>query len=194
VSANRSSRPARRALLERRQRGRIRALSTDWQRERCFDAETGRQHRAGHPRCPESDPADFRALDYDAFIEVIGVYMYLLSCHKSANARLMHRDDGRRVLYLRGYDFEAAFATGGEVAAGIATWDTTAFTLKLRQLLGAGRGLVKVLSPKEVDRETVTIERWYDDFDAMIQWINRRRDRTEDIAACPPGGTRGPTG
>jgi hypothetical protein len=86
----------------------------------------------------------------------------------------MHRDDGRRVLYLRGYDFEAAFATGGDVAAGIATWDTTAFTLKLPQLLGAGHGLVKVLSPKEVDRETVTIERWYDDFDAMIQWINRR--------------------
>jgi hypothetical protein len=117
---------------------------------------------------------DFRALDYDAFIEVIGVYMYVLACHKSANARLMHRDDGRHVLYLRGYDFEAAFATGGGVAAGIATWDTTAFTLKLPQLLGAGRGLVKVLSPKEVDRETVTAERWYDDFDAMIQWINRR--------------------
>lgn len=117
---------------------------------------------------------DFRALDHDPFIELIGVYMYVLSCHKSANWRLMHRNDGRYVLYLRGYDFEAAFSAGGDIAAGISTWETTGFTLKLPELLGAGRGLVKVLSPIEIDRETVTAERWYDDFDAMIQWINRR--------------------
>src|SRR6185437_1946091 len=104
---------------------------------------------------------DFRALDYDPFIELIGVYMYVLSCHKSANWRLMHRNDGRYVLYLRGYDFEAAFSPGGDVAAGISTWETTGFTLKLPELLGAGRGLVKVLSPSEIDRETVTAERWY---------------------------------
>ncbi|MGO9972717.1 MAG: hypothetical protein ACLP01_07920 [Solirubrobacteraceae bacterium] len=117
---------------------------------------------------------DFRALDYDALIDVVGVYMYVLSCHKNANWRLMHRDDERHVLYLRGYDFEAAFSTGGGVAADIATWDTTGFTLNLPEQVDAGRELVKVLSPKEVDLETVTAERWYDDFDAMIQWIKRR--------------------
>ena len=31
-----------------------------------------------------------------------------------------------------------------------------------------------MLSPKEVDWETVSAEQYYDDFDAMIQWINRQ--------------------
>ena len=116
---------------------------------------------------------DVHALDYDALIEVIGVYMYVLSCHKSANWRLLQRDDAKQVLYLRGYDFEAAFSTGGGLAAGLSTMETEAFTLKLPSLLE--RRIFKVLSPKEVDWETVTAERYYyDDFDAMIQWINRR--------------------
>lgn len=76
------------------------------------------------------------------------------------------------MLYLRGYDFEAAFSLGGGVAAGISTMDTESFTLDLPGLLE--RPLFKVLSPKEVDWETVTAERYYDDLDTMIQWINRR--------------------
>jgi hypothetical protein len=115
---------------------------------------------------------DFGALDYDVLVALVGVYMYVLSCHKSANWRLLHRSGAKRVLYLRGYDFEAAFATGGSVAAGISTIDTTGFTLKLPSLLE--RQLFKVLSPKEIDTETVTSERYYEDFDAMIQWINQR--------------------
>lgn len=115
---------------------------------------------------------DFRALDYDALIEIVGVYTYVLACHKSANWRLMHRTDAKQVLYLRGYDFEAAFATGGGIAAGISTMDTEGFTLKLPTLLE--RPLFKVLSPKEVDWETVTAERYYADIDTMIKWISRR--------------------
>jgi hypothetical protein len=115
---------------------------------------------------------DFRALDYDVLIEIIGVYMYALSCHKSANWRLLQRYEAKQVLYLRGYDFEAAFSIGGGMAAGVSTMDTEGFTLKLPSLLQ--RRLFKVLSPKEVDWDTVTAERYYDDFDALIQWINRR--------------------
>lgn len=115
---------------------------------------------------------DFRALDYNALIEVVGVYMYVLACHKSANWRLLQRDDAKRVLYLRGYDVEAAFSSGGGIAAGLSTMDTGGFTLKLPSLLELR--LFKVLSPKEVDRETVTAERYYDDFDTMTQWINQR--------------------
>ncbi len=115
---------------------------------------------------------DFRALDYDVLIEIIGVYMYVLSCHKNANWRLVQRYEAKQVLYLRGYDFEAAFLISGGIAAGLSTMDTEGFTLKLPSLLQ--RRLFKVLSPKEVDWETVTAERYYDNFDALIRWINRR--------------------
>jgi hypothetical protein len=115
---------------------------------------------------------DFRALDYNALIEVVGVCMYVLLCHTIANSRLRHRDDAKQVLYLRGYDFEAAFTTGVGVATGISTWDTTGFTLDLPALLE--RPLFKVLSPKEVDSETVTAERYYANLDKMIRWIRQR--------------------
>jgi hypothetical protein len=115
---------------------------------------------------------DFRALDYNALTDVVGVCMYVLLCHATASARLQHRDDAKRVLYLRGYDFEAAFATGGGVAAGISTWDTTGFTLDLPALLQ--RPLFKILSPKEVDSETVTAERYYEHLDKMTRWIAAR--------------------
>jgi hypothetical protein len=115
---------------------------------------------------------DFRALDYNALIELVGVYMYVLACHKSANWRLLQRDEAKHVLYLRGYDFEAAFSIGGGMAAGLPTMETEGFTLKLPGLMK--RRLFKVLSPKEVDWETMTSERYYEDFDAMIKWINKR--------------------
>ncbi|NTW82082.1 MAG: hypothetical protein HGB36_01760 [Chlorobiaceae bacterium] len=117
-------------------------------------------------------PFDFRSLDFDVLIEIIGVYTYVLSCHMSANRRLLNRYDGKQVLYLRGYDFEAAFAVGGELAAGISTMDTEGFTLKLPSFLQLR--LFKVLSPREVDWETVTAERYYGDFGKLIQWINQR--------------------
>ena len=115
---------------------------------------------------------DVGALDDHAMLELIGVFMYVLACHKSSNWQLLHRTEAKQVLYLRGYDFEAAFSTGGGMAAGLSTMDTSGFTLKLPGLLQ--RRLFKVLSPKEVDSETISAERYYDDFDAMIHWINQR--------------------
>jgi hypothetical protein len=115
---------------------------------------------------------DTRSLDFNALIEVVGVYVYILACHKSSNWRLLQRTEAKQVFYLRGYDFEAAFAVGGGVAAGISTSDTTGFTLDLPSLLR--RPFFKVLSPKEVDSETVTAEQYYDDFDTLIRWINQR--------------------
>ncbi|MBN8443225.1 MAG: hypothetical protein J0M28_16225 [Thauera sp.] len=115
---------------------------------------------------------DFRALDYNALTDVVGVCLYVLLCHATANARLQHRDDAKRVLYLRGFDFEAAFTPGGGVAAGISTWDTTGFTLDLPALLQ--RPLFKILSPKEVDSETMTAERYYENLAKMNQWISQR--------------------
>ena len=103
---------------------------------------------------------------------MVGVYTYVLACHKSANWHLLQQSETKRVLYLRGYDFEAAFSAGGGMAAGLSTMDTTGFTLELPALLQ--RRLFKVLSPKEVDSETITAERYYEDLDAMIQWIHQR--------------------
>src|SRR5215212_2881938 len=70
---------------------------------------------------------DFGALNLEKLAYILGIYVYILSCHKAANYRLMHRYDGRQVLYLRGYDYEGSVSTGSGMAAGFSTWDTMEF-------------------------------------------------------------------
>src|SRR3954447_3710155 len=55
---------------------------------------------------------EFGALDFEKAAYISGIYMYILSCHKAANRDLLQRDDGKQVLYLRGYDYEGSVSSG----------------------------------------------------------------------------------
>ena len=78
---------------------------------------------------------EFGALNIEKLSYIIGIYFYILSCHKAANYRLMHRYDGKQVLHLRGYDYEGSVSADGDAALGFSSIDTTAFGSKLRDLL-----------------------------------------------------------
>jgi hypothetical protein len=115
---------------------------------------------------------DFGAIHLENLVYVNGIYFYVLAAHKSANSRLMRRDDAKHVLYLRGYDYEGSVATGGGMAAGFSSTDTIRFTLTLGKLFPPDTQPVrvfKVLSPKDVYWETVDAQRYfYTDYAKVI--------------------------
>jgi hypothetical protein len=118
---------------------------------------------------------DFRALDLEKLEYLIGVYLYVYLSHKYANFRLMHRFDGKQVLFLRGYDVEGAVSAGGSVAAGTYTLDTMQFGATLRDLLGQEFSLFKVLSPMDLYWETVDAQRYFSgDYLGMQRLIGQR--------------------
>jgi hypothetical protein len=118
---------------------------------------------------------DFDSLNIEKLSYIVGVYFYILSCHKYANRRLMTRYDGQQVMYLRGYDYEGSLSTGGDLAMGFSSTDTFRFGATLRDLLGADVSIFKVLSPKDVYWETVDAQRYfYGDYDGMIRLIGQR--------------------
>lgn len=117
----------------------------------------------------DSDSLDTEKLSY-----IIGIYSYILFCHKIANHRLMNQYDGKQVMYLRGYDFEGTMAAGG-AAVGFSTIDTQAFSEDLSGLLGPDSRIFRVLSPKDVFWETTDAQRYFGgDYGGMIQYIRRR--------------------
>ena len=121
---------------------------------------------------------DFGALNIEKLSSIVGIYFYILSCHKAANYRLMHRYDGRQVMYFRGYDYEASVSTGGGVAIGTSSWETAIFGQKLRDLLEPNLTIFKVLAPKDIYWDTVDASRYYHftrlDYDGMIRSILQR--------------------
>jgi hypothetical protein len=118
---------------------------------------------------------DFGALNLEKLAYILGIYVYILSCHKAANYRLMQRYDGRQVLYLRGYDYEGSVSTDSGMAAGFSTWDTMEFGYGLFDLLERDARIVKVLSPKDVYWETVDAQHYFGgDYDGMIQLTLQR--------------------
>lgn len=118
---------------------------------------------------------NFGALDLEKLSYILGIYVYILSCHKTANFRLMHRFDGRQVLYLRGYDYEGSVAPGGAMAIGFSSTDTAVFGEKLRRALESDARIFKVLSPKDVYWETIDAQRYFDaDYDGMIRLVQQR--------------------
>jgi hypothetical protein len=81
----------------------------------------------------------------------------------------MHRYDGKQVLYLRGFDYEASVACGGKLAVGLSSMDSALFNVTLGKALGAHFQLFKALSPKDVYWETVEAQRYFrGDFCDMI--------------------------
>ena len=113
---------------------------------------------------------DFNALDVDKATYINGIYFYILSCHKNANYRLMNRNEGKQVLYLRGFDVEESVAAGGNLATGVSSMDATQFNWKLGELLGPHCTLFKALSPKDVYWETADAQHhFYGDFEGMIR-------------------------
>jgi hypothetical protein len=118
---------------------------------------------------------DFDSLNIGKLSYIVGIYFYILSCHKYANRRLMTRYDGQQVMYLRGYDYEGSLSTGGDLAMGFSSTDTFRFGATLRDLLGSDASIFKVLSPKDVYWETVDAQRYfYGDYDGMIRLIGQR--------------------
>jgi hypothetical protein len=118
---------------------------------------------------------DFGALDTEKLTYLVGIYFYVLSCHKWANHELMHRHDGTQVLYLRGYDYEGSVASGGGGAMGFSSSHTMAFGESLRDLLPADYRIFKVMSPKDVYWETIDAQRYFGgDYSSMIGLIRGR--------------------
>jgi hypothetical protein len=112
---------------------------------------------------------DFEALNMEKISYINGIYFYILAAHKGANDRLMHQHEGKQVLYLRGYDFEVSVTTGGDLAIGFSSVDTTRFNGTLAKQLSQYFQLFKVLSPKDVYWETEYAKRYfYGDFEGMI--------------------------
>jgi hypothetical protein len=113
---------------------------------------------------------DFSALNMEKISYINGIYFYILSCHKAANYCLMNRYDGKQVMYLRGFDYEAAVTTGGNMAVGFFSLDTTLFNHMLGQQLSPHFRVFKALSPKDVYWETVDAQRYFHgDFVDMIR-------------------------
>jgi hypothetical protein len=113
---------------------------------------------------------DFDAIDLEKLTYVIGFYMYILSSHKKANYFLMQANDQKRVLYLRGFDYEGAVHVAGPVAAGYASTDTLAFGHQLGELLGANFQVFSALSPRDLYWNTIGAQRYfYGDYDGLVQ-------------------------
>jgi hypothetical protein len=104
---------------------------------------------------------DFSAIDIGKISYINGIYFYILACHKGANFRLMHRFEGKEVLYLRGFDFEGSFATGDKIAAGFSTVASSAFNEVVSKDLSPHFAVFKVMSPKDIYWETITAERYF---------------------------------
>lgn len=61
---------------------------------------------------------DFNALDLEKLSYICGIYFYILSNHKKSNYFLMKENARKRVLYLRGFDFEASVSPGEDTGMG----------------------------------------------------------------------------
>jgi|ERR1043165_1081244 hypothetical protein len=113
---------------------------------------------------------DFNALNLEKLVYICGIYFYVLSSHKKANYYLLQKNPQKRVLYLRGFDFEASVKTEGTLAIGLSSMDTFSFTGKIGDLLAKDFVVFKILSPKDLYWETVGPQRYfYEDFEKIIQ-------------------------
>ena len=104
---------------------------------------------------------DFRALDLELLTLFCGSYFYVQAGHKKANYHLLSNEPKKRVLYLRGYDYEASVRTSPGLAAGYATVDTTRFNAILGRHLAPEFEVFKVLSSSDFHLETIGLDRYY---------------------------------
>jgi hypothetical protein len=114
---------------------------------------------------------DFGAIDLEYLTRALGVYLYIYSCHKGANHRLMHSFPGKQVLYLRGYEFAVSLAVGEGMAAEASSVETLRFNTTVEKLIGPDLCVFKVLSPEEAYWGTEALDRCFrePDIDAIAQ-------------------------
>ena len=113
---------------------------------------------------------DFNAFDLEILAQLCGLYFYIHASHKKANHALLRQTTARRVLYLRGFDYQAAVGVGGGLAMGFSTVDSTRFNHRLGVLLGHDCEVYKALSPLDLERETLALERhFYGDYPALTR-------------------------
>jgi hypothetical protein len=85
---------------------------------------------------------------------------------------------------FRGYDYEASVVAEGGLALGLSSMNTTAFGSKLHDLLETDARVFTVLSPKDVYWETADAQRYFGDYDRMIQFILGRPLSIYQNALC----------
>lgn len=113
---------------------------------------------------------DIDALDTEKLTYVLGFYLYILASHKKANYRLMKKDETKRVLYLRGFDYEGAVSFGGGLAMAYTSVDTGRFTHKLAERLRPDFEVFTALSPRDLFMDTIGTQKYfYGDYDRLIQ-------------------------
>jgi hypothetical protein len=117
---------------------------------------------------PRGDPAeafrrvrfDFELLGRGELEDLCGFYFFVYASHAKANG-VLRKGTRPRVLYLRGYDFDAAVRIGGELAMAPGTVDTARMSALLGEHVAPWADVFKVLSPREVEFETVGLDRYF---------------------------------
>jgi hypothetical protein len=118
---------------------------------------------------------DVGALGLDKLSFLVGTYLYIYLCHKFANYRLMNRFAGKQVLFLRGYDFEAAISSEVGVAASMPSTDTMQFGAVFRRLLERDFRLFKVGSPMDLYWETIDAQHHFGgEYDGLQRLVGQR--------------------
>jgi len=112
---------------------------------------------------------DLNAIDLEKVTYVIGFYMYILSSHKKANYVLMQKEETKRVLYLKGFDYEGATRAGDRQAVGVSSSDTMEFSMELGRHLLPGVEIFTALSPRDLYWETADAQRYFGDFGKLIR-------------------------
>ena len=64
---------------------------------------------------------DFNAIDVDELTYFIGLHQFIYCSHKKTNCILMQESDRKRILYLRGFDYEGSVKVGGGIALGFSS-------------------------------------------------------------------------
>ncbi len=115
--------------------------------------------------CIHDPSPQVRHLERLAYL--IGIYVHILTRHKMANRELMRRSDRRRVLYLRGYDFDSAVRVAGRAAMSTSTLDTQLFTSELDFADDASTFMV--MSPRDIYWETSSTQNYFYDLDRLVR-------------------------
>lgn len=112
---------------------------------------------------------DLDSIDLEKVTYIVGFCLYIFASHKKANYFLTQEDEKKRVLYLRGFDYEGATRTGGTLAVGYSSLDTTQFSHRLADHLHPELEIFTALSPRDLFWETIAPRYFYGDYDRLIQ-------------------------
>jgi hypothetical protein len=107
------------------------------------------------------EPFDLNAIDLESLTSLLGVYFYLLIGHKNVNKILVLPYAGKRVLYLRGYDFAFTLYFSEGLASEARSVDTQRFNTKIDKLASDEVCIIKVMSPDEAYWETAGLGKYF---------------------------------